>query len=176
MEKPSGQEFWDKKDDHNFQYLVIAEAVNRFFATPGAAIQFIEKLGHEELAEDRQMFADTGDPISPETEKAFFEFYTARRKKSIHQHQEIIENAVRQNELLILISLFEGFLKDVHRSILVTYPRMLSKTRPKRPVDLGRIWGQGINTFIEEEATKEVKEVDHQSLQDKLLYFNDKLG
>lgn len=84
-----------------------------------------------------------------------------------------IYNRIRQNEVLLELSLFEIFLKDLHRKILAVNPVLL---KANRKVDLGYLIAHGKDKVLQDEIEREIQELDRKSWKVRAEYFRDTLG
>lgn len=79
---------------------------------------------------------------------------------------------MNQNQLIMQVTLFESFMKDIHREILSRNPKLLN---PKRQVPIARIFATGLDAVLEEEVEREVISLDRKSIKDRCDYFKNRL-
>lgn len=91
------------------------------------------------------------------------------------QTKEWAEERLNQSELLLLVALFEGFLKEIHGTVLSAEPKLL-QTTTQRDVSLKDVFSNGIDRFVLGVIRREVKRVDRESTASKAAYFDGTLG
>jgi hypothetical protein len=99
--------------------------------------------------------------------------YLESAKKQATEGATAFKSRLSQNEFLLQVAIFEGFLKDLHKAILKTKPELL---RADRAVPLGKLVAQGRDALIAEEIDREVQTLDRQSVKKKADYFTKRLG
>jgi hypothetical protein len=77
-----------------------------------------------------------------------------------------------QNQLILIVALFETFIKDIHRVILRHDPKIL---KPDRKVLLGHLVAVGFDAIIAEEIESEVAARDRESVRKRAEHFRDRL-
>jgi hypothetical protein len=93
--------------------------------------------------------------------------------QTLPQTFEEIENRLNQNELIMKVTLFEIFLKDVHREILKQKPNLLS---PNKTIPLGKLIAQGYQKVIEEEIDRAIDSLDRKNIRERAEYFKNNLS
>ena len=71
------------------------------------------------------------------------------------------------------MTVFESFLKEVHRTILKAVPSLL---KHDRQIDLGRLVSKSKDVVVHEEIEREVQTLDRESAKKKAEYFLKRLG
>jgi hypothetical protein len=99
--------------------------------------------------------------------------YFDSRKERIPEDLGKVENRINQNELIMRVTLLEGFLKEIHREVLRQKPALL---RSDRQIPLGRLVALGPEKILEEEVEREVQSVDRKSIGDRAKYFLERLS
>ena len=87
------------------------------------------------------------------------------------KHKEL-ENLLAQNEVILLVAVFEDFIKSVLREVLKQNPKLLNG---ERQIPLGRITAGDVQDLIEEEIDREVFSMDRKSVSDRAKYFEERL-
>lgn len=101
------------------------------------------------------------------------EEYESQLPSMIARQMADVSNRLNQNELLLVVSLFESQMKNIHREILKQEPELL---KPDRAVPLGRLLSLGLDAMIGEEIEREVQSLDRKNVKDRSIYFKDRLG
>jgi hypothetical protein len=78
-----------------------------------------------------------------------------------------------QHQYILQVTIFESFLKSIHRAILLAQPTLL---KHDRHVELGKLISQGSEAIIKAEVEREVQTLDRKDTKDKETYFRDRLG
>jgi hypothetical protein len=89
------------------------------------------------------------------------------------RHLTQVEMRLVQYEYLLLVAVFESFMKSVHREILSRNRKLL---RPNRAVELGRLISEGQEAVINREIEREIQSLDRESTERKAVYFRKRLG
>jgi hypothetical protein len=84
-----------------------------------------------------------------------------------------VEGRLRQYEFILRVTIFEGFMKDIHRAILTSAPTLL---KDDRQIPLGKLVVKGFDEILQEEVEREVQILDRKSTIDKAEYFLKRLG
>lgn len=98
--------------------------------------------------------------------------YVESLKGGFPDDKKDLENRLAQNEIILLVAVFEDFMKSIHREMLRQNPKLLS---PDPQIKLGRLIESGETAIIEEEIERTVRSLDYKNVQDKAKAF-DKLG
>jgi hypothetical protein len=85
---------------------------------------------------------------------------------------EEARNRVNQNELILLVALFEVQMKDIHREILLQEPSLLNTDRQ---ISLGRMIAEGSEAVIQLEIDREVQLLDRKRPDERARYFHQRL-
>ena len=75
------------------------------------------------------------------------------------------------SELILRVALFEGFLKDVHRNAFQEEPKFLAYLKPKRSLDLRKLFADGFERVKCDEIQRQVREVDRFSIKERARFF-----
>ena len=119
--------------------------------------------GEGEQKEEGWVFAD---------EKRINAYLEAVRKEAPRKVQDIARRLV-QHEYILHVSIFESFLKNLHREILRSTPTLL---RADRSIELGKLLAHGQEAILAAEIEREVQGLDRKNAEEKCKYFTDKLG
>lgn len=103
----------------------------------------------------------------------FVASYLESAQKEATRRATAFKSRLSQNEFLLQVAIFEGFLKDLHREILKIRPDLL---REDRTVQLGKLVSHGADSIITEEIEREAQALDRQNVEKKANYFRDRLG
>jgi hypothetical protein len=82
---------------------------------------------------------------------------------------------INSSELIIRVALFEAFLKEIHRQILLASPQLLSQCKPNRPIPLKDISQGGFERFKSDEIDRQVREMDRLKTKAKAKFFRRQL-
>ena len=93
--------------------------------------------------------------------------------ESVPEQLKDVKNRMNQNQLILELSIFESFMKDIHRHILHSTPSLLN---PKRQAPIGRIISLGLDSVLEEEIARDVHSLDRKSIAERCEYFKDHLS
>jgi len=85
---------------------------------------------------------------------------------------EDVLNRVNQNELILLVALFEMQMKDIHREILQQNRSLLNLDRQ---VPLGKIVAEGTEAVVQLEIEREVQSHDRKNCSERAAYFRQRL-
>jgi hypothetical protein len=102
----------------------------------------------------------------------YFETIRNEAMSSFLRQVEDARNRVNQNELILLVALFEMQMKDIHREVLRLDPSLLNADRQ---VPLGRIIAEGSEAVIRLEIEREVQSMDRKSLAERATHFQQRL-
>ena len=78
-------------------------------------------------------------------------------------------------ELILRVALFESFMKEIHRAVLMRKPELLSYVKPNRPVKLKDLFKGGFERFKVEEIDRQVREADRLRTKEKAKFFQRRL-
>lgn len=106
-------------------------------------------------------------------DNAKIEKYLNDTMTAVPTRLQSIENRINQNQLIIIVALFEAFMKDIHREVLRQNPGLLNSDRK---VSIGRILGEGLNSVVEEEIAREVHGLDRKTIEERCEYFKNRLS
>jgi hypothetical protein len=94
-------------------------------------------------------------------------------KNDFVEKARVALNRVNQNELILMVALFESQMKEIHRGVLRQAPALL---KSDRQVSLGRLISDGAESLIELEIEREAQSLDRKSVKDRAAYFHKHLG
>lgn len=89
------------------------------------------------------------------------------------QSVETALNGVNQNELILMVALFEMQMKEIHREILRQEPVLLNT---ERQIPLGKIIAEGVDGILQLEIEREVQSLDRKTVDERATYFQQRLG
>src|SRR5688572_12485207 len=153
------------------QFDLAMRAVDGFKGSKEA----IEKYVGEEMQELRAMLGEVSKPSGFDIGKhwAFSEDGSKNYIESLKAHLpsqlDLVVNRIRQNKLILLVTLLESLLKDVHREVLRHNPGLL---KADRLIPLGKLFAGSSASIIEEEIEREVQIMDRKSVKEKADYFD----
>lgn len=98
--------------------------------------------------------------------------YVESLKGGFPDDQKDLENRLAQNEIILLVAVFEDQLKSIHREVLRHNPKLLN---PERDIKLGRLAALGESAIVEEEIERAVALLDREKVKDRAKAF-EKLG
>jgi len=171
----SWEEYFDRIINVQVQFDLTRKALAVFQETPEAVQKYMEgEIGEirniltekkvEQPDEVKQHWAFT-----PEGTSKFFASVKADIPKRISE----IENRINQNELIMRVTLYDAFMKDIHREILRQKPTLL---KSDRQIALGKLISTEKDKIVEEEILREVQSLDRKNTEDKAKYFKKTLG
>lgn len=158
-------------------YVERWEAIHKQYKLGAWAIDHLSKdnIGLKEFyqieaEEHTRLKLDDGTIKSEEGKKIIN--YVENRLKDASSELSQTSNRIRQNMLILNVSLFESFIKDIHRCILYQEPTLL---KPQRQIPLGQLISQGFEEILQNEIEREVYSLDRKSLSEKAEYFKKRL-
>ncbi len=157
------------------QFDVARKSINAFKETPEAVAKFIEnsvKDLKDAIGDALKKREDTKDSPWVMSEEGMNNF-VLEQQQLVGSRLDEVDNRLRQNELILLVSVLESFMKDIHREILRQNPKYL---RHDRKIDLGKIVSVGAEDIIREEIEREVHALDRKNLEERVVYFKDVLN
>lgn len=170
----SWEEYFDRIVSVQLQFDLARKALVSFQDKPEAVERYIEG----ELEEVRKSIIKENEDQTDQLKQhlAFMremtESYFNSVKASIPARVAEVENRLNQNEFISLVTLFEGFIKDIHRQVLRQKPELL---RADRQIPLGRVIAIEKEKLIEEEIEREVQILDRKNVEEKVKYFRERL-
>jgi hypothetical protein len=93
-------------------------------------------------------------------------------KGGFPERHKDLENRLAQNEVILLVAVFEDLVKSIHREVLKQDPKLLDGTRQ---IPLGKITSVNVQDLLEEEFNREVFSMDRKSVSDRAKYFDERL-
>jgi hypothetical protein len=93
--------------------------------------------------------------------------YLAAETKNVPSATELAQR-LSQNELILRLALFELFMKDVHRAVLIAHPYSLPSDRS---IPLGKLISAGVSVILEEEIGRAVASLDRKTYSERAKYF-----
>lgn len=170
-----GENYLQRLTGINLQFDLALRAVDGF---KGSA-ETIENYLTEELDSMRKFTVEAAKSSGFDPEKHWVfsaegsKKYLDAVKVSLPGQLDQVVNRLRQNKLILLITLLESFLKDIHREILRKNPSLL---KADRQIPLGKLVSQPTNEIIEEEIEREVQGLDRKSVEQRSEYFDKHLN
>ena len=171
----SWKDYWNRSIEVFIQFDLAKKAMKSFRDTPEAvsnyATEEIEKIKKDVL----DHFGEKGK-IPKESwlyDSNKVSKYIKDTMESLPTKLEAVENRLNQNHLILQITLFESFMKDLHRELLQQNPSFLN---PERKISLGRVVSLGLDHVINEEIEREVQSLDRKSIEDRCKYFQERLS
>lgn len=171
----SWEEYFDRIVSVHLQFDLTRKALASFQDTPVSVQKYLEG----ELEEFRRLILE-GREDQPDQLKQHWAFtpegtekYFEGLKKSIPERLSEVENRINQNEFIMRLTLFEGFMKDFHREVLRQKPELI---RADRQIPLGRLIAVGKDQLIEEEIEREIQSLDRKNVEDRARHFREQLG
>jgi hypothetical protein len=170
-----GQDYLSRLTAINMQSDLALRAINGFLDSNEAVEAYLK----EELETTRQFTIDAAKSVDfdPKEHWAFSEEgsekYLSGVKEALPKQLDEVINRIRQNKLLLLVAVFETFMRDIHRGIIRADPTIL---KADRQIPLGKIIAKPIEELLEDEIEREVQILDRQSIEKKYEYFNKRLN
>lgn len=171
----SWEEYFNRIVSVQLQFDLAKKALVSFKSTPEA----IEKYLEGELEEVRNLILKGKEDqagqlkkhwaFTPDGTKRYFEVL----KKNIPDWVAKVENRINQNKFIMSVTLFEGFMKDIHREILKQRPTLL---KLGRQVPLGKVINSDKEDIVNEEIEIEIQSLDRKSVEERAKYFRKRLG
>lgn len=171
----SWEDYNKRSVDIFIQFDLAKKAISGFRDTPEALKTFAEM----ELENLRKSMQDYFEKKGENPQKSWMYdqtkvvTYIEGTIESIHSRLEEVENRLKQNHLILLVTLFESFMKDIHKEVLTQNPKLLN---PDRKIPLGRAVSEGLDKIIEEEISREVHSLDRKSIEERCQYFKERLS
>lgn len=136
----------------------------------------LARLIAEEATGLRELFQKAGDPAAPDEvikrRNQLLDRYSENRQASLPSQLASVGNRLSQNELILLVALFEDQMKQIHREVLIQDPTCLN---PERTVPLGKLFSDGIDAVLADEIEREVQSLDRKSVSERAKYFRERL-
>ncbi len=170
-----GKAYFERLAAVKMQFDLARRALDGFLTSKDA----VDKYCEEELNDLRDLIskAQQSKGIDIKQHGIFTADGASSYIESIKAHTndriDDVKNRISQNELILMIALFEKQMKDVHREILKHNPSLLS---PDRQVPLGRIIELSYQQVIEEEIEREVSKWDRLNIRKRCEYFSTRLN
>lgn len=164
----NGNEYLQRITSVFSQFQLARRAIDGFLKSEEAVVRFLheelEKLGHR-LVQGAEKHNVTLEGDSSFASNRFRMDLSATRAE-LPKRLEEVEQRLRQNEVILLIALFENEMKEIHREILGQNPQLL---KPDRQVPLGKLVSEGTKIVIESEIDREVQSLDRKSVEERSL-------
>jgi hypothetical protein len=167
------------------QYLQRLESIRVQFEFARSAIKgYIDHVEMQEKIEQALQASETADEVierliepsgtelSDEEFMKMIDQYMESQKGNFPEKHKDLENRLAQNEIIIMVAVFEDVLKSIHREMLRQQPTLLSSDRQ---ISLGRLAAFGGEKIIEEEIERAVQALDRQTVAEKAKVFQ-KIG
>lgn len=170
-----GQDYLSRFTTITMQTDLALRPVNGFLDSNEAVDAYL----NEELESIRQFTIDAAKSVDfdPKEHWAFSdegsEKYIKGIKETLPKKLDEVINHIRQNKILLLVAVFESFMKDIHHEILRANPTIL---KADRKIPLGKIIAKPIEELLEEEIEREVQILDRKSIEKKYEYFDKRLN
>ena len=84
--------------------------------------------------------------------------------------------ALNASELILRVSLFEVFMKEIHQAVLVANPKLLARSKPDRPIPLKELFKRGFERFKAKEADRQVREADRLPTKKRAKFYQKSLN
>ncbi|MGB9074711.1 MAG: hypothetical protein WCC22_18890 [Terriglobales bacterium] len=155
------------------------ETARRALQIFGENRETVERHASEQLEELREMIraAAKNKGKDPQSTWVYNEGAVAKylhgTKENLIRTMIDVSGRLQQYEYILHVTVFESFMKDVHRAILASTPSLL---RADRPVRLGKLVSKGRDEVVREEIEREVQQLDRKSTDEKAHYFLNRLG
>lgn len=118
--------------------------------------------------------AEEAEKIYGESEawKNTLQKFLDQLKGGFPEKHKDIENRLAQNEVILLVAVFEDLLKSIHREVLKQNPKLLDGTRQ---IPLGKITSVNMQELLAEEINREVSSMDRKNVSERAKYFDERL-
>jgi len=170
-----GQDYISRITAISMQTDLALKALNGFLGSQEAIDSYLQ----EELETTRKFTEEAAKSANfdPKEHWAFSdegsEKYINGIKETLPNRLEEVINRINQNKLLLLVTVFESFMKDIHREILKANPKAL---KADRQIPLGKIVTTPLEELLEEEIEREVQSLDRKTIEQKCEYFDKRLN
>lgn len=170
-----GQDYIDRITAINMQTSLALKAIQGFLNSQDAVDTYLK----EELETTRKFTEEAAKSAKFDLSKHWVfsdegsEKYLNGIKETLPTQIEGVINRINQNKLLLLVTVFESFMKDIHREILRINPKAL---KADRQVPLGKIVSTPIEEILEEEIEREVQSLDRKTIEQRCEYFDKHLN
>jgi hypothetical protein len=160
----------------HMEFRLAGEAIHKWAHSQEA----LDHYAHDQLEDLRGIFREASKGKGDQKEEGWVfadekrinEYLEAVRKEAPRKVEEVAHRLL-QHEYILHVSIFETFLKSIHREILRANPTLL---RADRTIELGRLVAQGQETILAAEIEREISALDREAVDKKYKYFRDKLG
>src|SRR5713101_1860523 len=170
---------WESYLDRIVILQVQFETARKALSMFGNHNEMLEQYAANELDEFRKMIHEGAKQfgLDPQSTWAYHEDATAKyldsTKKAAISTLTDAGKRLQQYEYILRVTVFESFLKEVHRTILKAVPSLL---KHDRQIDLGRLVSKSKDVVVHEEIEREVQTLDRESAKKKAEYFLKRLG
>jgi hypothetical protein len=170
-----GQDYMNRLTDIHIQFDLAMRAIKGFHGSNEA----IQKYVSDEIQSLREILGNSSKSqgLDINDHWAFSEEgskkYMDSVKENLSTRLEEIVNRLRQNNLILMVTVMESFLKDIHREILRRDPKLL---KADRQIPLGKLLSQSTQEIIDEEIEREVHSFDRKSVKQRAEYFDKRLN
>ena len=171
----NGDEYLQRITSVFSQFQLARRAIDGFLKSDEAVVRFL----HEELEKLGQRLVQGAEKhnVALEGDSSFasdrFRMDLSIARAELPKRLEEVEQRLRQNEVILLIALFENEMKEIHREMLRQNPQLL---KPDRQVSLGKLVSQGTKNVIESEIDRDVQSLDRKSVEERAHYFQNHLN
>jgi hypothetical protein len=171
----SFEEYFDRLAALHLQIETARRALQGFVQNQ----ETLERSATDNLEEIRQMIDEGAKNDGSDAQstwaydqKAVAKYLEATKTHTIRTLADVGER-LRQYDYILCIAVFESFLKDIHRAILLESPSLLKEDRL---IPLGKLVSKGEKEVIFDEIEREVQMLDRESTKKKGEYFLERLG
>jgi hypothetical protein len=170
-----GDDYINRFTAINLQFDLAMKAVEGFLKSEEAVDRYLndELKSMQAFTED----AAKSSGFDPKQHWAFSEEgsskYLQGTKENLPRRLNEVNNRIRQNKLILVVTAFESFMKDIHREVLRQDPNLL---KPDRQIPLGKVVSVPRDEIVAEEIEREVQSLDRKSVEERYLYFDKRLN
>lgn len=169
----SWDDFFERIAQLRTQFRLAETAIQGW----GQSQEMLEKFAQNSLVELRDMIRERTESNDSGkgwifTDEARINDYLQSVQVATSQKITEVKERLRQYEYILLVTLFENFLKTVHRKILETNRELL---KPDRKIELGRLVIEGEEDILAKEVEREVRSLDRETIQKRADYFRHRL-
>lgn len=170
-----GQDYIYRLTDIHMQFDLAMRAIEGFHGSNEA----VQKYVSNEIQSLREILGNSSKErgLDISDHWAFSEDgskkYVDSIKENLSTRLDKIVNRLRQNNLILMVTIMESFLKEIHREILRQNPKIL---KADRQIPLGKLLSQTSQEIIDEEIEREVHSLDRKSVKQRAEYFDERLN
>jgi hypothetical protein len=160
------EDYFRRVESIQTQYNYAREAIMGFMTS-----KYPTKALKPKTSERMVPLSSFASGSDPEFIKQLTE-YVESLKGGFPDDKKDLENRLAQNEIILLVAVFEDMLKSIHREMLHQNPKLLS---PDVKINLGKLAALGENAIIAEEIERAVKSLDYENVKARAKAF-EKIG